>query len=210
MRWAALVVLLLAGAWLADRFGSCADRDGPGQRADAILADTTRYIETIARQDSVIATLEDSIRASDLARRHWRDSARALTKVADDAQAGVDAGVAAGVPVGVDPAVFWENAFRAQARVAATLRLQVIPALEATIRADSVGMLQRDEYGWEVRGQRDFARARVNEITREFATYRQATRPGIDLGFVRLPDWADEVALVVLAGYAGCKVGGGC
>lgn len=190
--------------------GSCDRRDEAGQRADSVLASDTIYRQRIREQDATIAELEDSIRVTDRERVRWRDSARALTREADTDQAEIDRAVAAGVPPGTDPAMFWRNQFQAQARVATTLRLQVIPALEAVIMADSLGMQQRDEKAAEAIAQRDFARARVKEITREFQDYREASRPGIDLGFMRVPDWAAEVALAVIAGYAGCKAGGGC
>jgi len=182
--------IVVAGLAIAGLAGSCErDRDVPGQRADSVLATDTTYRQHIADQDVVIARLEDSIRASDRTSRRWRDSARVLTRRVDASQAAINSTVAAGVPPGVEPAVFWRDQFQAQARVAASLRLQVIPALEATIAADSIAIVLRDTEKLELESQRDFARERARQVTAEFARYRQDSKPGIDLGLFRVPEW---------------------
>lgn len=170
-------------------------RDIPGQRADSVLATAPAWEDSLQAQNSLVARLKDSLRVSDAARKYWRDSARTLTRRADTAQAEIDAAVAAGVPPGVEPAAFWRDQFRAQARVAAQLRLQVIPALEATIAADSTAIRQRDGLVIELATERDQARMRVRALTREFQQYREATRPGIDLGLFRVPEWVGYVAV---------------
>lgn len=208
--WVLVAVGVLALFIGLSLLGPCKRQDKPGQRADSVLATDTTWKATVRQQDSTIAKLEDSIRVTDAARRRWRDSARALTRAADLGQEAIDSAVAAGVPPGVEPTAYYKSLFQSQVRVAATLRLQVIPALEATIVADSVGIEQRDEYGSEMRRQRDFARERVKEITREFTTYRQATKDGIDLGLFRVPDEVVKVAAAGAIFYAGCKAGGGC
>lgn len=207
MRRAVAVVvwaLALVGVYLIAR--SCFGGDTPeGHRADSTLAEAPHWADTVRRQNATIAKLVDSIAGQDTVIRHWKRVAHTRLASADTAQAVVDSTVAAGVPAGVDPAVFWKQAFEAQRRVAASLRTETIPALLATIAADSAGMRLRDAKADTLEAQRDEARRRVARVTNDLAALREATRPGFDVFGVHLPGWVDNAASAALGvgiGYA--------
>lgn len=191
-----LGVLALALLLYLGLSGGCPARDPSGVRADSVLTDTT-WKATVRAQDSAITRLEDSLRVSDRERVRWKRLALVSIRAVDSLQAEVDATVAAGVPDTVPPAVFWKDRWEEQRRVTARLRDETVPALLATIAADSVGIGQRDAALQEMRGQRDSARARANEVTAEFRRYRADTRPGIDLGLFRVPAWVGYAAVAV-------------
>ncbi len=187
-----LVSALLIYAVLS---GSCERQDQPGQRADSVLADTIKYVRAIASQDSTIARLDSVIRVTDRERARWKRIAQSSLHSVDRAQAEVDTAAMQGVPDSVHPAVYWKDLYERQRRVTVQLRIETVPALLATIAKDSLGIWQRDTEKLELESQRDFARMRVREITREFQTYRNATKPGIDLGLFRVPEWVGYAAV---------------
>ena len=198
----AVVALFLVAIVVRGCFG---EQDTPaGVRADTVLMEDPRWRDSVKIQDAVIAQLHDSVARADRARRRWQDSARVLLRSADDAQAAVDSTVAAGVPDSVEPARFWKDQYEAQRRVAATLRSQTVPALLATIAADSTAIRFRDATIDTLTRQRDAARARVAVVTSALADLREATKPGVKVLGLRLPGWVDnavEVGAGVALGY---------
>jgi hypothetical protein len=187
---------LAAAAMLYFVLSSSCERqqDKPGHRADSVLADTMRYVRQIASQDSTLARLDSVIRATDRDRDRWKRTALASLARDDADQAAVDSTVEAGVPDSVAPAVFWKDQWETQRRITARLRSETVPALLATIAADSLAIVQRDTEKLELESQRDFARMRAREVTREFQRYRDDSKPGIDLGLFRVPEWVGYAA----------------
>ena len=174
--WVWAVVLIVAGALLGVVIRGCfGEHDTPeGHRADTALAEAPHWEDTVTAQNATIARLTDSIARVDRARQRWEDSATTLVKASDKSQTVIDSTVARGVPAGVEPAVFWRNAFEAQRRVAGGLRMQTIPALLATIAADSQVIRLRDIRADSLERQRDEARRRVAGVT---VSYTHLTLP---------------------------------
>ncbi len=198
--WLLLGGGLLGGLAVGGTMGSCdRGRDESGRRADSVLATDTTWQQTVRVQDAVIARQDSVIAATERERARWKRLALRSLRAVDSLQVDVDSTLARGVPDSVSPAAYWQDQYAAQRRVAVTLRLETVPRLLAVIAADSAGIAERDVYGAEMRRQRDEARARTTEITREWEYYRAATKPGLDLGVFRVPAWV---------GYAAAATGG--
>lgn len=195
--------VILAGLLLGVlTFKGCERRDEAGQRADSVLATDTVYARDTLRQDSAIARLDSALAAQETRTRFWRDSAKRAERVADslarnaavlDSQLGLKEGLTPhdSIVVLTRSRDLWRGSALHYSR-------DVVPALRSEIEMERTGKLMALAKATELQRQRDYARDRADDITREFRDYREASKPGIDLGFIRLPEWV---------GYAGAAVG---
>lgn len=203
-----ILVALAAGVWVARSCGP--PRTPAGQRADSVLADTTFAVDTL-RQDSVHVRLDSIVEAQAEALRQWEDSVAALTEAANRLQ-GQAQTVDAHFPLtdrmtasdSVRGLLISREMWR---RSSLAYSQTVVPALQRQVEMATTARLTALALADTLRQQRDYARARANAVTREFQEYRSATREGVRLGPVVLPDWVDEVALVGGALVLGYKVG---
>ncbi len=195
----AIVVGLFLVAVLLGQL-KCGKSSEAGSRADSVLADTVYRVDTL-RQDSVIARLDSALAAQEARAKRWRDSVKVLERGADslrdnalvlDSQLGLRPGMEPHDSIVV--VTRSRDMWRASAIAYSS---QVVPGLKRSLEMETAAKLTALAKADTLLGQRDYARNRVNEMTREFSRYRDATKEGIKLGPLTLPDWVDEAALVV-------------
>jgi hypothetical protein len=203
-----LGAVMALGALIGLLWYSCSPpSSGHGQRADSVLADTVFRVDTL-RQDSVIARLDSALAAEERKAKALRDSVARLNRWGREligmGQA-VDSGDALQPGMTQGDSISRLRASRDIWRKAALhYSQQVVPALERQVQMETAAKLTALAKADTLEGQRDYARARVNVLTREFQAYRDATKEGIRLGPITLPGWVDEAALVVVSVGATC------
>jgi hypothetical protein len=187
----------------------CGKSSDAGARADSVLADTVYRVDTL-RQDSAIARLDSALAAQERRAQRWRDSVRVLERGADslrnnalvlDSQLGLRPGMEPHDSIVV--VTRSRDMWRASAIAYSS---QVVPGLKRSLEMETAAKLTAMARGDTLLVQRDYARARANVVTREFQDYRNATKEGIRLGPLTLPDWVDEAALVVVSVAVTCAV----
>jgi hypothetical protein len=187
----------------------CGKSSDAGTRADSVLADTVYRVDTL-RQDSAIAALDSALAKQERAAKWWRDSVAKLERRgADLVKSGQAVDSADALRPGLTPqdSILRLTASRNIWRRAALYYSQdVVPGLKREVEMATAGKLLAMAKADTLQGQRDYARNRVNEMTREFQDYRNATKEGIRLGPLTLPDWVDEAALVVGSVAVTCAV----
>jgi hypothetical protein len=187
----------------------CGKSSDAGARADSVLADTVYRVDTL-RQDSAIAALDSALAKQERAAKWWRDSVAKLERRgADLVKSGQAVDSADALRPGLTPqdSILRLTASRNIWRRAALYYSQdVVPGLKREVEMATAGKLMALAKADTLQGQRDYARNRVNEMTREFQSYRDATKEGIKLGPLTLPDWVDEAALVVGSVAVTCAV----
>lgn len=204
--WLVLAACLIVAALVLR--GGCPAPDTPeGQRADTVLAERPAWADTVRRQDAAIDSLTavirrqaDSVAEADRRARVAVSMGRAALADAERADSTAEESLDA------------MRTARDQWRRAALHYSQaVVPAFQsqmaAAARLQATTEAQRDS----ALTQRDEARRREAKTATALAGLREATRPssGINVLGLHLPEWTDEVALGLGAGYVGYRVGRG-
>jgi hypothetical protein len=188
----------------------CGKSTPSGARADSVLATDTVFVRDTLRQDSAIARLDSALAKQERAAKWWRDSVAKLERRgADLVKSGQAVDSADALRPGLTPqdSILRLTASRNIWRRAATYyAYEVVPGLKREVEMATTAKLTAIARGDTLLGQRNYARRRANEVTREFQDYRDATKEGIRLGPLTLPDWVDEAALVVGSVAVTCAV----
>jgi hypothetical protein len=208
----AVAVILLARG--------CAEEDIEiGKDVDAVLEDSIPAWR--AELDSIREALDAEQDSADAAAKRaavekaGRIAAQArlrrLERERDSAKAALHAVTQAELPgtaSASDTAQWWRNRSQQQDRYILTLEeenaahRQGSHGYEQEIKAREEEVLALRRLTEGLRTQVDRSHAQQDVLAQTLADLRESTRPGIQVGPVRLPDWVDEAGLVVLTAAA--------